>query len=204
MNQNRAGEPRLPRAPWLRERWPDRNPLRRTSDRVEAAIVAATLVLFLAGAPLLALFAWHWAEATALRVQHRQQTTWHRVSAVLLADARPAAGIGFGGVAGSEVRARWTAPDGTPRTGDVPAPATAQAGRTIRIWVDGAGAQTGPPLRTEQATGQAVLASVLAPFALGIVLLSTTSLTVYFLDRRRLAAWAAEWRATGPRWNSHR
>ncbi len=204
MNQNRAGEPRLPRALWLRERWPDRNPLRRASDRVEAALVAATLVLFLAGAPLLALFAWHWADAAALRVQHRQQLTWHRVSAVLLADARPAVDIGYGGVAGPEVRARWAAPDGAPRTGDVPAPSTARAGSTIRIWVDESGAPTGPPLRTEQATGQAVLASVLAPFALGTILLCATSLAGYILDRRRLAAWAAEWRTTGPRWNSHR
>jgi hypothetical protein len=204
MRQSRVTEPRLPRALWLRGRWPDHNPLRRTSDRVEAAIVAAALILFLAGAPLLALFAWHWADSAALRMQHRQQTSWHRVSAVLLANARPVVDIGYGGVAGSEVRARWTAPDGTTRTGVVPAPATARAGAVVRIWVDQSGAQTGPPLRAQQATGQAVLASVLAPFALGTVLLCAASLAVYILDRRRLAAWAADWRATGPRWNSHR
>jgi hypothetical protein len=204
MRQSRATEPRPPRALWLRGRWPDHNPLRRTSDRVEAAIVAAALVLFLAGAPLLALFAWHWADSAALRVQHHQQTSWHRVSAVLLANARPVVDIGYGGLAGSEVPARWTAPDGTTRTGDVPAPATAHAGAMVRIWVDQSGAQTGPPLRAAQATGQAVLASVLAPVALGAVLLCAASLAVCILDRRRLAAWAADWRATGPRWNSHR
>lgn len=204
MRQNRARKPRLPRARWLRERWPDHNPLRRTSDRVEAAIIVATLILFLAGAPLLALFAWHWADTAALRVQHRQQSSWHRVSAVLLADARPVVDIGYGQVAGSETPARWTAPDGTPQTGDVPAPGTARAGAVVRIWVDESGAQTGPPLRTQQATGQAVLASVLAPFALGTVLLCAASLAVFILDRHRLAAWAADWRATGPRWNSHR
>lgn len=204
MRQNRATEPRLPRALWLRGRWPDHNPLRRTCDRVEAAIVAAALVLFLAGAPLLALFAYHWAESAALGVQHRQQASWHRVSAVLVADARPAVDIGYGGVAGSEVPARWRAPDGTTRTGVVPAPAAARTGAAVRIWVDQSGAQTGPPLRAQQATGQAVLASVLAPFALGTVLLCAASLAVYVLDRRRLAAWAADWRATGPRWNSHR
>jgi len=204
MRQSRATQPRPPRALWLRERWPDHNPLRRTSDRVEAAIVAAALILFLAGAPLLALFAWHWAASTAHRVQQRQQAAWHQVSAVLLADARPVVDIGYGGVAGSEVPARWTAPDGTARTGDVPAPESAQAGSTVRIWVDGSGAQTGPPLRAGQATGQAALAAVLAPFALGTVLLCAVSVGVYILDRRRLAAWAADWRSTGPRWNSHR
>ena len=63
MRQSRAMQPRPPRALWLRGRWPDHNPLRRTSDRVEAAIVAAALILFLAGAPLLALFGWHWADS---------------------------------------------------------------------------------------------------------------------------------------------
>jgi sensor c-di-GMP phosphodiesterase-like protein len=204
MRLSRIAEPRLPRALWLRGYWPDRNPLRRAADRAEAAIVAAALVLFLAGAPLLALFAWHWANAAAVRVQHRQQNSWHRVSAVLLASARPVVDIGYGGVPGSEVPARWTAPDGAARTGDVPAPASARAGSTLRIWVDESGAQTGPPLRAQQATGQAAMASVLAPFALGTVLICAVSLAVYILDRRRLAAWAADWRATGPRWNSHR
>ena len=204
MGLSRTAAPRSPRALWLRGYWPDRNPLRRTADRVEAAIIAAALVLFLAGAPLLALFAWHWANAAALRMQHRQQSSWHQVSAVLLANARPVVDIGYGGVPGSEVPARWTAPDGTARTGDVPAPASTRAGSTLRLWVDESGTQTGPPLRAQQATGQAALASVLAPFALGTVLICAVSLAVYILDRRRLAAWAADWRATGPRWNSHR
>ncbi len=203
MRQSRATQPRPPRALWLRGRWPDHNPLRRTSDRVEAAVVAAALILFLAGAPLLALFSWHWADSAALRVQ-RQQSAWHQVSAVLLANAKPVVDIGYGGAAGSEVPARWTAPDGTARTGDVPAPASAEAGRTVRIWVDAAGVQTGPPLRPGQDTGQAALAALLAPFALGTVLFCAVSLAVYILDRRRLAAWAADWRSTGPRWNSHR
>ena len=150
------------------------------------------------------MFAWHWADAAALRVQQRQYSSWHQVSAVLLATARPVVDIGYGGVTGSEVRARWTAPDGAVRTGQVPAPATAQAGSTVRIWVDQAGALTGPPLRADQTTGQAVLASVLATITLGTVLGGAVALAGHALDRRRLADWAADWRATGPRWNSRR
>ena len=163
MRQSRAAQPRPPRALWLRARWPDHNPLRRTSDRVEAAIVGCRAGPVpgrraAAGPVRLAL-----GRRAALRVQQRQQSAWHQVSAVLLANARPVVDIGYGGVAGSEVPARWTAPDGTPRTGDVPAPATARAGSTMRIWVDQSGAQTGPPLRAEQATGQAALASRAGP-----------------------------------------
>ncbi len=204
MGLSRATAPRPPRALWLRAWWPDHNPLRRTSDRIEAAIIAAALVLFLAGAPLAALFAWHWADASALRVHQRQQSAWHQVGAVLLARPRPITDIGYGGVTGAEVRARWTAPDGTVRTGQVPAPASARAGSTVRIWVDRSGMLTGPPLRAEQAAGQAMLASLLAPFVLGTVLSCAVSLGVHVLDQRRLAGWAAEWRAIGPRWNTHR
>jgi len=38
--------------------WPDRNPLRRTSDRAEAAMVAVLIAAFLIGAPLIALITW--------------------------------------------------------------------------------------------------------------------------------------------------
>ncbi|HTT53699.1 MAG TPA: hypothetical protein VMH35_20075 [Streptosporangiaceae bacterium] len=204
MRRSRAAGPRAPRAPWLRELWPDHNPLRRRSDRVEAAIVAAALIVFLACAPLVSVLAWHWADAAALRVRHGQQSSWHQVSAVLLADARPVVDIGYGGVTGADVRARWTAPDGKIRTGEVAAPASAQAGSTVRIWVNESGTATGPPLRSEQATGQAMMAAVVAPFALGAALICIVSLARQVLDRRRLAEWDADWQATGPRWNSHR
>jgi hypothetical protein len=204
MRLRRAAEPGMPRWLWLRGLWPDHNPLRRTSDRVEAVIVATALIMFLIGAPLVAMFAGRWAAAAAHRVQRDQQASWHQVTAVLLANANPTVDIGYGGVDTSEVRARWTTPDGAIRTGNVPARVGARAGSTVRIWVDRSGAVTGPPLRQEQATGQAVLATAVAPFVLGTVLICATSLALQVLDRRRLAAWDADWQATGPRWNTHR
>jgi hypothetical protein len=204
MRLRRAAAPRVPRALWLHGLWPDHNPLRRTSDRIEAAIVASALIVFLIGAPLAALAAGHWAGAAALRLQRDQHASWHQVSAVLLANASPTVNIGYGAGDTSEVHARWTAPDGTVRTGNVPAPVGAPKGSTVRIWVDQSGAVTGPPLRPEQATGQAVLATVVAPFVLGTVLICAVSLSLQVLDWRRLADWDADWQATGPRWNSHR
>jgi len=204
MRLRRAAEPRTLRWLWLRGLWPDHNPLRRTSDRVEAVIVASALIVFLVGAPLVALFAGHWAAAAAHRAQRDQQVSWHQVTATLLANASSTVDIGYGAVDTSEVRARWTAPNGTARTGEVPAPAAARKGSTVRIWVDQSGAVTGPPLRPAQADGQAVLATVVAPFVLGTVLICAVSLALQVLDRRRLADWDADWQATGPRWNSHR
>jgi len=188
----------------LRELWPDRNPLRRTSDRVAAAIVAGALAAFLVCAPLAALFAGRWAGAAALRVGRAQQSSWRRVPAVLLGRAGQPVAIGDGDVTLPEARARWTAPDGQPRTGLLPVPVGARAGHTVRVWVDAAGRPTGPPLRHEQAMGQALLAAGAATVALGAILLAAAALAVRAVDRRRLAAWTADWQATAPRWTSPR
>jgi hypothetical protein len=65
--------------------WPDRNPLRRTLERVEAAILAGLAVAFLAGAPAAAVSAAHLAAAIGARTAQAQRS-WHQVPAVLLAD----------------------------------------------------------------------------------------------------------------------
>jgi hypothetical protein len=197
-------EPRPRGGLWLRGLWPDRNPLRRASDRMAAAIVAATLLAFLVGAPLAALAAGRWAQAAALQVARSQYTSWRQVPAVVLPGAPGTVDIGYGGVSLPDVLARWTAPDGASRRGYVAAPSGSRPGATVRIWVDQAGRLTGPPLRADQVSGQGLLAMVIAPFALGGILLCAGALGIQAVDRRRLAAWDAEWGVTGPRWTSLR
>jgi hypothetical protein len=179
--------------------WPSRNPLRRTCDRVEAAFAAGLLATFLIVAPLLAMFAGQWAYGTSVRAQRAALATWHLVPATLLVGA-PAQTI----YCCATVRARWTAPDGTRRTGWVPAPTGAWAGSTVRVWVDRSGRRTGPPLTDSQVANRVILAAVAVPTAIAITLLGVGVLAHWVLDRRRLAAWEAEWRATGPRWTSPR
>jgi hypothetical protein len=179
--------------------WPDRNPLRRTLDRIEGLIAGGLAVAFLAGAPLAATAAGHLAYGAATHAAHAQQATWHLVPAVLLTSV-PAGWWDYA----PDMRASWRAPDGTRRTGTVPAPADAKAGETVMVWVDAAGRPTDPPLRRYQVRGQAVLAAVLAPVVLGLILLCTGQLAHAMLTRRRLAAWEADWRATGPQWSRQR
>ncbi len=200
----RVAESPVRRALWLRGLWPDRNPLRRASDRVQAVVVAVALLAFLIGGPLIAVGAGHWAGAVASRVERAQQASWRQVSAVLLANAGSAVGVDYGGVSAAQVQARWTAPDGEIHTGNVSAPAGALKGSTVRIWVNSTGQQTGPPLRPDQATGQAFLAAVTAPLVLGMVILGLASVALRVVDRRRLAAWDADWQTTEPRWTSRR
>jgi hypothetical protein len=184
--------------------WPDRNPVRRHWDRVEAAIVAALIAGFLAGAPLAALAADGWAHSEAQHVQQAQQAGWHRVPAVLTARAPSPADSGYVGEVLSQVPARWTAPGGTKRTGLVLAAPGAAAGSQVMVWVNEAGQLTGPPLRDHQVAEQAVLAGVVAAAFLGLALLCAGLFARRMLDARRIADWDAEWRVTGPRWSPHR
>jgi hypothetical protein len=179
---------------------PDRNPLRRTVDRVEGVLMGGLAVAFLAGSPLAAVAAGHATYSYGARAAYAQQAAWHQVPAVLLAAAPTYAYTGYEPV----VQAQWTAPDGLRRTGEVPAPPGAWAGTTVRVWVDAVGRLTGPPLQPLQVRSQAALAAIVAPVALGLVLLCAGQLAHYLLGRRRLGAWEAEWQATGPRWTRQR
>jgi hypothetical protein len=183
----------------VRGLWPDRNPLRRTLDRVEGVIVGGLAVAFLAGAPLTATATGHMADGIAARAAHTQQASCHQVPAVLLTSV-PAGWWDYA----PTVRASWQAPDGTRHTGAVPAPPDAKAGATVMVWIDAAGRLTERPLQPYQVRGQAVLAALLAPVALGLILLCAAQLAHAALTRRRLAAWEADWRATGPQWSRHR
>lgn len=190
---------------WLRGLLPDRNPLRRTSDRAESAIAALLLAGFLIGAPLIAVACGQWASGTALRMEKTEQATRHRVTAVLLADApSPAQNAYYGAPLLVAARARWTAPGGITRTGEIPASPGERAGSRVTIWVNASGRRTDPPLRNSDIAAQHTIVALLAPVALGLVLLAGWALARRALDRRRMAAWDADWQVTGPRWTSRR
>lgn len=182
---------------WVRRRlwglWPDRNPLRRRCDRVEAAILAGLVAAFVLGGSLAALAAGQWAYDSALRTEHADEAAWHQVAAVLLTTAEA--------WSPATAQARWTAPHGVRRTAWVPAPAGAPAGTSVRVWVDAAGRPAEPPLRHSQVEGQAVMAAIAAVVALAMLLGSAGLFARHVADRRRLAAWDAQWRATGPQWS---
>jgi len=185
----------------VRGLWPDRNPLRRTIDRIEAVIAGGLVIAFLAGAPLAAVAGGHAAYGSAARIAHAQQAAWHQVPAVLLATA-PAARYRQDQV---NAQARWTAPDGTRHAGTVLAPPGTRAGRAVMVWVDMAGLPTGDrPLQLSQARDEAELAAVLTSLALGLFLLGAGFSVHVMLGRRRLAVWDADWQVTEPHWTTGR
>ena len=182
----------------VRGLWPDRNPLRRRIDRIEAVAAGGLAVAFLAGAPVAAVAAHHIAYTLGARVAYAQQS-WRQVPAVLLTDA-PASGY-----AAAVVPARWAVPGGRSHTGTISAPPGARAGSTITVWLDGSGNVTSsPPLQLSQVRTQAVLATVLAALIYGQLLLGAGAVAHWWLERRRGAAWDAEWQMTEPQWTRHR
>jgi hypothetical protein len=171
----------------------DGNPLRRRTDKIAAALL---LAVFLIGAPLLSVAAVGWA-GRVLAAEQRAEGSWRQVPAVLL-QAAPAPDPAAGGV--SWVPARWTAPDGRARTGEIPVSTSLAAGHTVPLWVDAAGSPAGSPLNNGAVLVREAIAALIASGALGIVLLYLARAGRRVLDRRRLADWEAAWAAVGPRW----
>jgi hypothetical protein len=183
---------------WLRGWRPDRNPLRRRSDRAETVILGALLAAFLAGAPFVAHAAASWTYVTSAREAHAQQAAQHQVPASLLESAQPV------GVYNAVANARWRAPDGRLMTGQVPVQVDAAAGSTVMVWTNQAGQLTASPLDASQVGNRVDLSEVLAVTGLAVVLIVVGGLVHWALNWRRLAAWDADWLATGPRWSPRR
>ncbi len=183
----------------------DRNPLRRRTDRVEAAIRLATLILLLVAVPIVTLAVSRQADQLALRQAHAQRAADRHVTAVLLRQASPT-GVPdpYTSIQMTLVLARWQLPGQPTRSGQVLAPAGARAGSTVQVWVDASGAVTGPPPGHRVIAGDVCIAAVTTCLVTGLLVLGSSALAQRAVDRRRLRAWDAGWRVTGPRWSGYR
>lgn len=171
--------------------------LRRPSDRLEGIVVVLLSAAFLAAvaaAPDLAERFYQSEQAAAARL--------HPATAVLT-------GIGPGSSYMSslgEAPARWRTPDGRRRSGTlttVTAPGIlgAGAGARVRVWLTRSGQPQNPPPGGPTAFAGVVIAVAVVCGA-GIVVILCYWLCRTGIDRRRLAAWTAEWSLTGPEWTS--
>ena len=172
----------------------DGNPLRRRTDKIAAFLGVLLVAAFLIGAPVVARAAIGWVSRVAAAEQQAMRS-WHQVPAVVQKAAPAPAAWEV-----SWVPARWTAPGGRPRTGQIPVSDAVAAGQTIRLWVDAAGTPTGPPPGQAPVELDDVATAAVAVVALGIVLLCLMGAGRFLLDRRRLAGWEAAWADVGPQW----
>jgi hypothetical protein len=187
---------------FARGRRPDRNPLRRASDVIETAMLAVLVVAFTAAAPFAVQQSGAWMYATQHQAQLTQQAARHQVTALVLPWPKGSP-VDSGRTAGVvQVLARWTAPDGTVVTGQVPEPPGTAPGATVPVWVTADGQLASEPLRDSQVAGAVFLTQMLSVLGLAVLVTGVGALGRRALDKRRMAAWDAEWRVTGPRWTT--
>ena len=183
----------------------DHNPLRRRGDRLEVAARLATVLLILTAVPLAVIGVGRTVDHSVIRQAQAERASDRQVSAVLT-QAAPAQGTPdpYSDVQTAWVNARWTAPDGTAHTGQLLALAGARKGSTARIWISATGSLTSPPATHGDIVSDVFIASAATSLILLVVLMGLGGLARRLLDRRRMSAWDAEWRAVEPLWTRHR
>jgi hypothetical protein len=179
----------------------DANPLRRGCDRAEAWVRFGLVAVFLIASPLAAFGLGHLTNDASIRAARAEAANEHYVPAVLL--HRVSHNSEDPLYSTSELawaRARWTAPDGQRRVGEVPATVGSRAGRQVHIWVNDIGQLVYPPIGQGQIASRVIAVVALTPAILAIMLLGVGWLMRRLLDRRRMASWATEWSAVEPLW----
>lgn len=171
-------------------RW-RRNPLRRRSDVAEAWAVLATGVLLATAAPVAGAVVGLSVDSASLR----EGRDWHRSSAVLVKDAADGT---YADQVGAVVR--WTAADGSSRTGTVLVRAGSNAGTRATIWLDDGGTLRHRPATAAEAAAQGTVYGVLAAVGAISLIAGGRWLIRVRLDRSRETEWEREWATVGPRW----
>jgi hypothetical protein len=203
----------------------DGNPLRRTSDRVEAWFTVLLLVVLVLVMPYAAWRAGRASYAAGVRTERVEQAHRYRTEALLLPNpdtagtppANPgqatqedppvsadsdAAAPARGSAADSRVRAyaQWTGVDGSEHRGYIPAPVPAQPGTRIPVWTDASGDMVGPPQhRFETVIDAGTVAAVAGAIVTGL-LAAVRVVVRRILDAYRLARWQEAWWQYEPRW----
>jgi len=177
----------------------DRNPLRRPTDRLETVVVALLVAAFLIGAPFAALATGTWVHGMARQAQLAQEASRSQVTAVVLAVIPPT--ISDGDLIW-QAQARWQAPDGRVVTQEVPVPSETVAGGKVQVWTDRTGGLSSAPLLDSQVADQTTTGQALGAVAAAAFLTVAGALALRALNKRRMAAWDADWQATGPRWTT--
>jgi hypothetical protein len=184
---------------------PDGNPLRRGTDRAGALIGVWLTVMAALALVTVTPAVSHLAANSAVAVQRAQISSRHQVTAVLLQKATPTtSNDDYPLKLGATATARWTYPARQRHTGLIVVSENLQAGARVAIWVDQTGAVTSPPMSASQVAVTADLAGMGAVIVVVTVALCTGLGLRRVLDRRRMAAWDAEWADAEERWHHQR
>jgi beta-lactamase regulating signal transducer with metallopeptidase domain len=162
-----------------------RDPLVRTTDRIEALVLVLAVAVSLLAAPIAA------AVGTAVydssrHIYAEQAHTRHTVAATVT-DVPASQQILRTGTT-TTVSARWTAA-GAEHTGTVKAQSTAKAGDTLEIWVDDNGAQVPAPAPTSRAAAEAAMGALVIWICAAAIAATLLAVTRAVCDRIRFTRW---------------
>ena len=159
-----------------------RNPLVRTSDRIEVAVIALAVAVSLAAMPVAGAIgtAVHDAQSRAYSAEQQNR---HRVVATATEDSA-ASPRGTVPVA----QARWPVGD-VENAGSFQWNYPVKDGESIDIWVDRQGRQVGPPAPSWQAGADAVIAAVGIWLSVTAAAALLVALVRRCLKRARNAGW---------------
>jgi hypothetical protein len=183
----------------------DANPMRRTADRIQAWTTLALLALLVTVGPVLAAYVGRGVYRGGAAVERTQRLERFHTEAVLTQDAPLIFASDAAMVAPKVlVQARWTGPDHSVQSGLISVDAGTRTGTSVMLWTDANGEPVAAPLRHDQVAGRAVVAGAIAMFAAAALVGTARLVLGRSLDRRRLAAWQAEWSIVGPAWTGRR
>jgi hypothetical protein len=176
------------------------NPLRRTSDRVEAWCSGLLLLVLVLGLPVASVSAGLAAYESTMRTVQAQSAERHQTTARVTSALEAAPGS-----AADEkqtARVSWTGEDGRQRTGTARVPLDKTVGSTVRIWVDREGTVQDPPTSAGNATATGWLTGGLTAVGVCAGFVTVRKGVRLALDRRRYAQWDAQWDRVEPLWSA--
>jgi hypothetical protein len=176
--------------------------LRRGIDRLETCLLACLFLAMAAVTPFAAPLAGHASYLSALQARQQQLVDRHQVRAVLTQRAGPVNGYSLSAFVLTP--ANWTSFAGVSRSGEVPAAPGSPRGTAVTIWTDSDGYLDNPPLALSEVASQADAATIGVIVASGVVYLVAAAAIRQLFNRRRMAAWDADWVTTAPTWNRQR
>lgn len=186
-----------------RSLWPGRNPLARTTDRVEGVALIVVVLLGLLLLPVMLVL----GSLTHDNVTERgeaQARGSQRTVATLTEDAPPDTATSFGNTGKTPVTATWALPDGTTGTGLVHAAVGLEKGARVDVWLDRDGQVVDAPVSSESAAFTAGMVAVWG-WLVALAVLALTQCGLHrALDRRRYLAWDRQWAQADRDWNTRR
>lgn len=185
------------------------NPVCRPTDRHEAWVALAALLMIFLGAPVLGWLGGSLTDDALQQSVRAQQAQRHLTPAVVVRKASgtsrfaqdPESAVVTEDSSRTSVVAGWRAPDGTERTGKVSTTsAVTEPGTRIRIWTDERGLPATRPMDPATARTHAVLAGVGTALVAAGLTETARRLVVWRMMQRRYTRLDRAWAEVGPDW----